>query len=235
METAFDGFRLVQISDIHFGTWINRARLDQAVQLVNEQKPDVVAITGDFVTFDPPRFYQDLVEGLRGLAPADRVLAVMGNHDHWTDPMFVAKIIADSQIVDLNNAVHSIRRGQAALHFAGVDSYQERRDRLDLVLQRLPPEGSAVLLVHEPDFADISAATGRFDLQISGHSHGGQMILPWFGPAILPQFAARYPVGSYHLNGMVHYTNRGIGTARLPLRINCPPEITVLILQAPRG
>ncbi len=235
LSPAFDGYRLVQISDIHMGTWINRTRLLAAVAAVNELKPDAVAITGDFVSFTPERYIDDLVGGLSELAAPDGSFAVLGNHDHWTDPELVAQMLTASGTQLLRNRVHTIPRGAATLHLAGVDCYYERQDRLDLVLERLPAAGSAILLVHEPDFADVSAATGRFDLELSGHSHGGQMILPWIGPPILPQFAAKYPVGKYHINGMIHYTNRGLGTARVPVRINCPPEITLFVLRSPES
>jgi predicted MPP superfamily phosphohydrolase len=87
-------------------------------------------------------------------------------------------------------------------------------------------------LAHEPDFADTSAATGRFDLQLSGHTHGGQVVLPFIGPPILPHLGRKYPSGLYKVQEMFQYTNRGVGMARLPLRINCPPEITVFILES---
>ena len=103
-------------------------------------------------------------------------------------------------------------------------------DRVSLVLATLPQEGCAILLAHEPDFADYSAASERFDLQISGHSHGGQIVLPYIGSPFLPNFARKYTSGRYQLNGMVHYTNRGLGTAELQVRLNCPPEITLFTL-----
>ncbi|HVO42428.1 MAG TPA: hypothetical protein VMT34_07385, partial [Aggregatilineales bacterium] len=109
-----------------------------------------------------------------------------------------------------------------------------RRDRLPAVLAQLPGEAAAVLLVHEPDFADVSAATGRFDLQLSGHSHGGQVIPPFFKrPPVLPLLGKKYPIGVYRVDGMVQYTNRGLGMLRPYIRVNCRPEITMLTLHSP--
>jgi hypothetical protein len=105
-------------------------------------------------------------------------------------------------------------------------------DRLDRVLSKLPPDGCAILLAHEPDFADYSAATGRFDLQISGHSHGGQIVFPVIGAIFLPNFAKKYTSGRYNVNGMAQYTNRGLGTAEIQVRLNCPPEITIFTLSS---
>jgi predicted MPP superfamily phosphohydrolase len=105
--------------------------------------------------------------------------------------------------------------------------------RLDLVLDALPDEGAAILLAHEPDFADISAATGRFDAQLSGHSHGGQVRMPFIGPLVLPAFAKRYPSGRYQVGGMIQYTTRGVGTELVPVRFGCRPEISVITLRVP--
>ena len=196
LTPAFDGYRIVQISDIHLdGAVMTRERLAHIVELVNRQSPDLVAITGDFVTHDPDIFAPDLIESLRDLTPRDAALAVLGNHDHWTDAPTVRGIIAESGLTDISNYVHTISREGELLHIGGIDDFWERQDRLDLVLDQLPVQGAAMLLAHEPDFADISAATGRFDLQLSGHSHGGQVILPLIGPPKLPAFAKKYPVG----------------------------------------
>jgi predicted MPP superfamily phosphohydrolase len=233
LAAGFNGYRLVQISDIHYGTWINQARLDYALDLVNRQHPDMIAITGDFVTYDPAIHASEIVQSLHALHASDGVLAVMGNHDHWTDADGVARILAASGIENLNNSVLSVQRGPSVLHFAGVDCSYERKDRLDIVLEALPDGGAAILLVHEPDFADISAGTGRFDMQISGHSHGGQIKLPFLRAPILPPHARKYPHGRYQINGMVQYTNRGLGTTSLRLRMWSPAEITVFTLVAP--
>ncbi len=121
--------------------------------------------------------------------------------------------------------------GNARLHVAGVDDYMVGAARPDLVLERLPAEGAAVLLAHEPDFADVSAATGRFDMQISGHSHGGQVRLPVLDPPYLPPHARRYPLGLYRVAGMLQYTNRGVGMLGPHIRLNCRPEITAFTFE----
>lgn len=232
LDPAFHGYRVAQISDFHIGTWMNRERLEEAVSLVNQQQPDLVAITGDFVTFTPEKFSDSLAAALSRLQPPDGALAVLGNHDHWSDPVVVRQALAQAGVIDLSNAVHTIRRSGACLHFAGVDDYMNKRDRLDRVLAQLPEAGAAVLLAHEPDYADVSSLTGRFDLQISGHSHGGQVRLPIIGAPFLPRYARRYPNGLYRVGGMHLYTNRGLGTAELQIRINCPAEITIYTLEA---
>ena len=117
------------------------------------------------------------------------------------------------------------------LHFAGVDDVLEGQDDFKLALGPLPADGTAILLVHEPDFADTSAKTKRFDLQLSGHSHGGQIIFPYLDPPILPPLAKKYPLGLYQIGEMLLYTNRGLGMVPPQVRFNCRPEITVFTLK----
>jgi predicted MPP superfamily phosphohydrolase len=143
-------------------------------------------------------------------------------------------MVREAGLLDVNNDVLSLERSGAVLNIAGIDDYWEGRTRFDLVMKRLPSTGPAILLAHEPDFADISAATERFALQISGHSHGGQIVLPYWGAPVLPYMGEKYASGRYQVGKMVQYTNRGIGTSRLQLRINCRPEITTFILQSPK-
>lgn len=211
LALEFDGYRVVQISDIHMDGWMTDARLAEIVELVNRQQPDLVAITGDFFSYAPKRFAKGMVAALGALAPRDATVAVLGNHDYWTDPIVVREVVGESGIINVSNAVHTLRREEAMLHLASVDDVWERQDRLDLVLEKLPGKGAAILLAHEPDFADVSAKTGRFGLQLSGHSHGGQVIVPFRGPLVLPQYARKYPVGGYQVDGMIQYTNRGRG------------------------
>ena len=231
LSPAFRGYRLVQVSDIHMDHWMTRDRLASVVRLASDQQADLVALTGDFVTHGYQRRSADLADGLSALRGRDGVVAVLGNHDHWSSPESTRRALRDSRVIELSNRVHTVRRGDAALYVAGVDDYWTDHARLEQVLDRLPAEGAAVLLAHEPDFADVSAPTGRFDLQISGHSHGGQVRIPALGAPILPPFGRRYPIGLYRVGSMLQYTNRGVGMISPRIRLNCRPEITVYTLE----
>ncbi|CAN5537701.1 metallophosphoesterase [soil metagenome] len=231
----FDGYRVVQIGDIHLEDWTKPRRLNRMVDLVNAQEPDLISVTGDFLSYSAdPGVPRRLVEALRRLRARDGVAAVMGNHDYLTDPDLVWRCLREAGVPELRNDVRTLMRGDEALHFAGVDDVMEGESRLDLVLRKLPEDGAAVLLAHEPDFADVSSATGRFDLQLSGHSHGGQVRLPFYGPVFLPPYAQRYTSGLYEVGEMIQYTNRGLGFVDARLRFLCRPEITVLTLRALR-
>ena len=229
----FDGYRVVQFGDIHMGYPLDRATLAKIVDTVNAQQPDLVAVTGDFVTYSPETVAGDLVAELSRLRANDGIVAVLGNHDEWAGPDVVRQVLRDTGIVDLSNDVLTIARQDSAFHVAGVGDVWVHHDRLDVVLAKLPARGSAILLAHEPDFADSSAASGRFDLQISGHSHGGQIYLPVLGPMVTKPYGRRYPIGLYRVRDMYQYTNRGVGTSGYNIRFNCRPEVTVFTLRSP--
>ncbi len=232
LAPAFEGYRLVSIADLHLGQWLSAKRLEGVIGLINQQHPDLVAITGDLFSYEVDRVAEDMIASLKKLHPRDVSVAVLGNHDHLVGAEKVRNILRKSNVIDLSNDVLTITKNGATLHVAGVDSVMLGKHRLDLVLENLPPAGPAILLAHEPDFADISATTGRFILQISGHSHGGQFVIPGVGAAIRGPHCIKYPLGRYQVGDMVHYTSRGLGTNVFWVRVNCPPEITIFTLQA---
>ena len=246
LAPPFDGYRIVHISDFHLDGWMTPERLERVVDLVNEQEPDLVAITGDFVAVSVD-YISGLSGPLRRLRAADGVVAVLGNHDHMNDAGAVRRALSSAGVVDVSNGFYTLHRDGAALHVCGVDSVMEGYDRLEEVLEALDDaeSGCAVLLAHEPDFADKTAATGRFDLQLSGHSHGGQVRIPFLktpyvvpllsrlGFSFVPPLIYEYPSGLYEVGEMYQYTNRGLGVIYARFRLNSRPEITVLTLRAP--
>ncbi len=235
LDPAFDNYRIIQISDIHMETWMTQKRLAEVVKTTNLLRGDLIAITGDFVTDLYHRTSADLVDNLSKLKAPDGVFAILGNHDYWTNVKTIRQILEMSGITELSNTAHTLIRDGASLHLAGVDDYWENKARLQDVLAQLPAEGAAILLAHEPDYAVISAQSGRFDLQLSGHTHGGQVVLPGIGPIVLPMYGRKFPKGLYKVDDMLLYTNRGLGTARPQLRFNCRPEIAMITLHAPAG
>ena len=229
LAPEFSGYRIVQLSDIHADRWMTAQRIQKIVGRVNEMRPDLVVLTGDFVTRNAEQFAPSLAV-LNELHPVDKTLAVLGNHDAWTNPDLIQQTLETAGVQVLNNRSVTLERPSAQLHVAGVDDIWAGRDRLNEVLAALPANGAAILLAHEPDFADTSAATGRFDLQLSGHSHGGQIHLP-FIKRVLPPLAYKYPLGQYQVGSMIQYTNRGLGSSGIPIRFNCRPEITIFTLK----
>jgi uncharacterized protein len=235
LPKVFSGLRLAQISDIHMGGWMNPDRLQHVADIVKAERPDLLLITGDFLlghhfSNAEKQAILDLIPILSSLAESIPSFAVLGNHDYWTSSEAIRQMLFACGITDLTNTVFTLTRETASLHLCGVDDIWSGNARLDKVIAKLDDDSAAILLTHEPDFADVTAATGKFDLQVSGHTHGGQVNLPLFGPPVRPYLGQKYPIGLYKIRDMFQYTNRGVGMARLPVRFNCPPEISIFEL-----
>ena len=211
---------------------MNYERLMTVVDRVNEQNPDIIAITGDYITRGKVNWIADiLIEPLAKLSAPDGVVSVLGNHDHWTNPGAVREILQTANVQELANDSLILERVSGKLAICGVDDVWEHKADLDPILASLPNDDTpAILLAHEPDFADQSAETGRFALQLSGHSHGGQIRLPFIGAIQLPYLGEKYSMGQYQVRDMIQYTNRGVGMIPPTVRMGCPPEITVFTL-----
>jgi predicted MPP superfamily phosphohydrolase len=232
LDREFVGYRIVQLTDLHVGDGISRAQLERIVDVANAQQPDAIVLTGDYISRKPELQAKLLTSTLAGLHARDRVLAVLGNHDAFDgNSPSVRRSIANSGVTLLENSIYTVNRNGATLHIAGVGDVWYGAANLPLVLAQLPDTGAAIMLAHEPDFADETAATGRFGLQLSGHSHGGQVRIP-FMKKKYPHYAVKYPIGQYQVGEMIQYTNRGVGFPAVHARFNCRPEISVFNLVA---
>ncbi len=138
LDPAFNDYRIAHISDIHLGQWISSKRIEGVVNLVNKQKPDLVAITGDSVSYVVNEPVIDMLRFLKNLKPKDATVAVLGNHDHWIGAKEIRRVMDESNIIELENDVYTLTRGDAILHIAGVDSITLKKHDLDAVLKKLP-------------------------------------------------------------------------------------------------
>ncbi|HEY9771646.1 MAG TPA: metallophosphoesterase [Coleofasciculaceae cyanobacterium] len=233
LARTFDNFKIVQISDLHTSKFMPEQRLARIIRLVNQQQPDAIAITGDLITqnnrFDANRLRQTLSQ----LKSKSGIFSVLGNHDHWGEAIAVLKqVLIESNITNLDNQVYSIEHGDEKLAFAGLDDPYWGNPDLEKTIAQLPKDTAAILLVHEPDYIEKSAATHQFALQLSGHSHGGQIRVPFLGPLVLPPGGRKYFAGLNQVENTITYTNRGLGMTNLPLRFGSRPEITVFTLRS---
>ena len=235
----FDGFRVAQISDLHFRPYTGEREISAAVKAVNDARPDVVVLTGDYVTstwlFDLGRRTADGIEDcaqiLKDLSAPFGVYAILGNHDWGTDPDRICEALRAVGIRMLRNEAAALERGDSRLWVAGADCAYFNHADLDRALAGIPDDEPVLLLAHEPDFADY-AAFYPVDLQLSGHSHGGQIVAPGVGAPYLPKMGRKYVRGRYKIRKMQLYTNRGIGVGGAPIRFNAPPEVTLARLYA---
>lgn len=238
LPEAFHGFRFVQLSDIHLDDFTEPFFLRHAIREINALSPDLVLITGDFITHGPPR---ERPEGaiytcariLQEITCPQR-LSCLGNHDSTAGIQFISRVLREQGTPVLSNQSVPIERDGQRLWIAGVEDPSTSRPDLTLALPR-KPDGPVILLAHAPDYADIvlEKPEGEYiDLMLSGHSHGGQVRLPILGPMILPPWGKKYVEGHFKLEHLQLYVNRGLGAVGLPFRLNCPPEITQFTLIA---
>jgi len=233
-----NGFTVAVLSDFHYDPYFSIHPLHAAIPMVNRLHPDLIALVGDFVSV--PAFGDDK-KGALNAEPCARLLrqmtaphglwAVMGNHDDGTDPEHVTRELQAQNIQVLANQSQPIDQDGAHFWLAGVNDVMSGTADLSKTMRGIPSGEAVILLAHEPDFAD-EAAEFPIDLQLSGHSHGGQIRLPFLPPLYLPELAKKYIWGTYHIGPLTLHTSAGLGTIGVPMRLNCPPEITLLTLRS---
>jgi len=229
LPSDLENFRIVQISDIHLYPLTTVELVDQAVRMANELNPDLIVLTGDYVWHEVEVIF-DLMPSLARLNAKHGVISCLGNHDLWTDVNVVSEAFRQVGMPLLVNQGISISVGSDILYLASLDDGWSGNPDLSAAMEGWPEGAPTVLLMHEPDLATKYSQDQRINLQLSGHSHGGQVRFPFMGALILPYLSWKYPMGLYDVNGMWLYTNRGLGTTNIPLRVNCAPEITELTL-----
>ncbi|MBN2472857.1 MAG: metallophosphoesterase [Anaerolineae bacterium] len=234
LPPAFEGFTIAQISDLHMGEWITQEQLATMVRLVNALEPDFVALTGDIASRRYPGLQAEITAVIDALRAREGVAATLGNHDHWLHAPTIRQAVLESQAALLWNTHVALEREGERLYILGVDDVWEREADLVEALDAIPlAPVPTVLLAHEPDYADYVAESRRIGLQLSGHSHGGQVRLPGIGAPVLPRLGEKYDQGLYRVGEMHLYVNRGIGMTAPHVRFNCPPEITLITLTRP--
>lgn len=232
LPPAFDGYTIAQVSDLHFGPLVAPESVHTALDLVPGLQPDLIVVTGDFVSRLTHGEAHQVTRALQRLRAPDGVFAVLGNHDWWEAGEAVEAAVRAGGATVLSNAHQALWRGAEALYLAGLDDARAQQADLPQTLAGIPAGALVVVLAHEPYVADWVAADGRAAVQLSGHSHGGQIRLPRVEGAVLRLIGHhRYPRGLAQVAGLQVYTNRGLGVVGLPMRWNCPPEITLLTLR----
>lgn len=234
LPQSLDGLSVGLLSDLHLGPYLGAPELAQAVETMQQLRPQLVVISGDFVSRGSEWQRAEALSPLGALRAPLGVFAVLGNHDHWTDAAWVAAVVQGQGITVLSNSARRLSDAGQGLWLAGVDSIWVGAEDLPRALAGVPDDTCKLLLVHEPDFAD-KAARWAIDLQLSGHSHGGQVRLPLLGAPLLPLWGQKYPIGLQRAGDTWVYTNRGLGVIDPPVRFNCPPEVTLLTLSKASG
>jgi predicted MPP superfamily phosphohydrolase len=231
LPTSFEGYRIALFSDIHLYPFTPLKVVRDAVRLANAFQPDLVILPGDFVWRSLEAAF-DLAPVLSQLNPAHGTFAVLGNHDHGKGPDIIAKALNQAGVRVLRNEGITIQRGRDAIYLAGIDSAWGGTPLPMAAFEKRRGELTSIVAVHEPDYIRTLVPGFPVDLQLSGHSHGGQVRLPLIGPLILPPMGEIYNMGLYRVGSAQLYTTRGIGTIHVNARFNCLPEVTAITLHA---
>ena len=230
LPAAFEGYRIVQLTDLHCGPFASGRRVAAWVAAANRLEGDLVAVTGDLIA-SGATFVPIVTKALGALTGRDGVYACMGNHDYFTEGEAVADGLKAAGLKVLRNEGLEITRDGARLFLAGVDDTWTGRDDLAGALAARPADTTAVLLAHDPVLFPSAAARG-VDLTISGHTHGGQLGVPFFAERWnLARIMTRFTSGLYHSGASTLFVSHGLGTTGVPIRLLVPPEIAVLALR----
>jgi predicted MPP superfamily phosphohydrolase len=235
LPKAFEGFRIAQLSDIHIGPFMPKEEIRKFAGIANALKPDLIVLTGDFVTWDPATQLA-VVEALSGLKAPFGVFGSLGNHDAWARVEdSITALFQQTGVRILRHEAVPITSHGESLNLIGVDFQTLRRigptgatrHLLRGVETLMSPGQVNILLSHNPDTFDRAAELG-IDLSLAGHTHGGQAALEFISPELAPsRLVTPYVAGWFQKPGGQLYVNRGIGTIGVPIRIGAPPEITV--------
>jgi len=230
LPADWDGVRIAHLTDLHVGPVIDVEYIVGVVELANAASPDVVVVTGDFVS-EGGATMPGLVDALRALRGPMGRFAVLGNHDYWSGAPPVRSLLADAGIEELTNKRRMLQRRGHGLCVAGVDDLWEGEPDLAAALAGVPEAAPRILLCHNPDYAEDMPHTPRVDLMLCGHTHGGQVKIP-FGPRPrLPIRHRRYAAGLVDGPCCQVYTSCGLGMVGIPIRFNCRPELAIVTLR----
>ncbi|NQX64586.1 metallophosphoesterase [Paenibacillus alba] len=232
LPNAFHGLKLLQFSDLHIGHHFDLQDLAHVIQLIQEEKADLICFTGDLFDSHIIEDSAKTSELLNSLQAPLGKWSVLGNHDKWKGPNLTLPILQDGGFQSLVNAHKTIAYKGQTIQIAGVEDMLTGKPDIETTMHGANAQMFTLLLSHCPDFAD-QIGNHAIDLQLSGHTHGGQIRLPFVGAVITPPAGRNYVAGlqTASQSSMLIYTNRGIGTTTLPFRLLCRPEITIFTLK----
>ncbi|HLS28250.1 MAG TPA: metallophosphoesterase [Opitutales bacterium] len=240
LPRAFDGLRVAQLSDLHFSEIVSKEYLEKCVRLTNALEPDLILLTGDYVTalegesrtVTTERYVEPLSEILAPLKAKLAKFAVFGNHDITVNPKAVQRAIEAAGIHFLRDEGVALRRGGERLPVVGLADFDTQVVNQKRAFSSIDPDEPTLILMHNPDLFGVGMEH-KNGLIFSGHLHGGQVCFPFVGPLYIPsRFGAKYLSGRFEKGDLCMLVNRGIGVIHFRIRVNCRPEITLVTLRS---
>jgi len=227
--------RIAVISDLHGGApYITESKIDRLVRLTNEAKPDIVLLTGDYVIDEmiggTPMPIETIVSHLKGLSARLGVFAVLGNHDRRRDFATFARAFGAVDIPLLDDKSVMLTNEGQAFYIAGISDFYSAPHDVGAALHEVPEDAHALCFTHSPDVFVILPHICA--LTVAGHTHGGQVRLPFVGAPIIPShYGQRYAAGLVHENSHYLFVSTGVGTSGIPVRFGVPPEVSILDIE----
>ena len=231
LPESLQGVTIVQLTDLHLHPFTQVEHIERAVYLANSLKPDITVLTGDYVWHDAHDVFE-LAPILSKLNAKYGVFSVLGNHEYKTDPELITETFESVGIPVFKNQAVDLQIGKSLLYLAGIDDGWLGNPDIKQTMNKHRSDMPVVLMAHEPDMIDWYADDTRINLQLSGHTHGGQIQTLSKKPIIRPYLGRKYVQGLHRVHESWVYTSRGIGTTGIPLRRNCSPEVTHITLIA---
>lgn len=226
----FNGFRVLHLTDLHYGPLMPLDILANIVQKTNELEKDIIVCTGDYVRGATAARKIDVIwPVMTNLHAPGGVYTVLGNHDHWASTERSLYWLDKSNHINLRHRTLPLSHNGKTIWLGGAGDLWEDHVDLDQVLKDVPGDECRIVLAHNPDTADTNYMAS-VDLMISGHTHGGQVRIPFIGSPFVPVKNKAYTSGFVRSRKTNVFISRGIGWAGLPVRLNCPPEIAILSL-----
>ncbi|MBZ0221309.1 MAG: metallophosphoesterase [Candidatus Methylomirabilis sp.] len=230
LPPSFNGFTICHLTDIHHSPVVGLGYIEKVVEEANSLSPDLFVLTGDYID-DGRKYMPPAVKALSGLKARFGTLAVLGNHDHFIGTGYTEEVMDSYRIPLLQNRHTFIESGRDAFCIGGVRDFLEDAPDAKEAFRGAPKDVPRILLSHHPDYAEYLPDDERVDLVLSGHTHGGQVRLPFsFAPVVPSGFGQKYSGGLVRNGATQVYVSRGVGVVMIPVRFNCPPEITLIRL-----
>ncbi|MCB9029599.1 MAG: metallophosphoesterase [Deltaproteobacteria bacterium] len=256
LPKAFDGYKIAFIADIHLGVYLSSEMLDYAINLAKGSEPDLFLLGGDYIWIQRTTLassiaqlknrefegypygkrikviFETCADLVSQVNAPDGTFAIYGNHDRWEDPLSCKDSFVSKKIELLNNKVVTVTRADSTLELLGTDDYWTGAPTTAGLTDQIDRNTLRVVLSHNPDYVSylIHKTPFYFHLALCGHTHGGQVQIPGYGPIVSNIRDLRLTEGLYLSEKGNVYTTRGIGTVELPIRIACPPEVSIITL-----
>jgi hypothetical protein len=247
LPTQLQGLKIGLLTDFHASFIVSDKLIKASADLVMSERPDIIVLAGDFISGSTkflsgsigefkPQYLERCAVALSHLKAPLGIYGVLGNHDFWSGSAAVGAICDTLSkrvgVTWLRNTSVELNKAGAPFHLLGVDDYWESSCSLAAACKGINSDSIKILLSHNPDINDdISLSNERVDLVLSGHTHGGQVVVPFLGQPVMPsKFGQKYRHGLVREGERQTYVSRGVGCLLAPIRLNCMPEATVLTL-----